>query len=176
MSNASTKLWQGDAFVADGWRHAQEDDGEGCIILPLSAWLGLTPDQRKAGSNRLGIVLAPGDKLDAIIADLSLIPLVALSFPAYSDGRSHSKATLLKSRYKFTGEVRAVGDILIDQIPLLVRNGFDTWEVSNAVTITRLQDHKSTAVDLFYQPATAPSKQGAGYSWRRAPAKSIVQE
>jgi uncharacterized protein (DUF934 family) len=170
MSNPETRLWQGDQFVADAWRHAETDDGEGHVIVPLAAWLGLTAEQRKAGSNRLGVLLAPGDKLDLIAAELSSIPLVALAFPAYNDGRSHSKAALLKSRYKYSGEVRAVGDVLVDQIPLLLRNGFDTLEVTNAVAIKRLQQGVSTAVHVYYQPATADAKPTNSYSWRRVPA------
>jgi uncharacterized protein (DUF934 family) len=170
MTNPEPKLWHGDKFVTDAWRHAETDDGEGQIILPLAAWLGLTIEQRKAGSNRLGVLLAPADKLETITADLALISLVALAFPAYNDGRSHSKAALLKSRYGFTGEVRAVGDVLVDQIPLLLRNGFDTLEVKNAVAIKRLQEGTSTAVDVFYQPATTDSKSTNSYSWRRVPA------
>jgi uncharacterized protein (DUF934 family) len=170
MSNPEIKLWNGDQFVADAWRHAETDDGEGHVILPLAAWLGLTVEQHKAGSNRLGVLLAPGDKLDLIASELSNIPLVALSFPAYNDGRSHSKAALLKSRHHYTGEVRAVGDVLVDQIPLLKRNGFDTLEVTNAVAVKRLIEGISTAVRVFYQPATTDSQSTKSYSWRRIPA------
>ena len=170
MTEQSVKLWKDHAFVDDFWRHAQEDDGEGQVILPLAAWLALSTDQRKAGSNRLGVILAPGDKLEAITADLAHLPLIALSFPAYTDGRSHSKAALLKSRHGFTGEIRAVGDVLADQIPLLLRNGFDTLEVKNPVAIRRLEENRLTAVNIFYQPATAPAAKGKGYSWRRQPA------
>lgn len=170
MTGTQTKLWKGDAFVADPWRHAEADDGEGHVILPLAVYLGLTDDARLAASNRLGVLLAPGDKLDSIIAYLDRLPLVALAFPAYNDGRSHSKAALLKSRHAFKGEVRATGDVLVDQIPLLLRNGFDTLEVTNAVAQKRLAEHKSTAVGVFYQPATASAGTTAGYSWRRMPA------
>jgi uncharacterized protein (DUF934 family) len=170
MSTLDTKLWQGDKFVLDAWRHGEQDDGDGQIIIPLAAWLGLSIDQRKAGSNRLGVLLLPGDRLDAITGDLSMIALIALSFPAYTDGRSHSKAALLRSRYHYAGEIRAVGDVLVDQIPLLLRNGFDTLEVTNPVAIKRLAEGTSSAVDLFYQPATAPSKTTGTYSWRRLPA------
>ena len=164
-----TKLWKDDAFVADAWRHAEVDDGEGHVIIPLGAYLGLSDEQRLAGSNRLGVLIAPGDKLENIVPHLSRLPLVALSFPAYNDGRSHSKAALLKSRHGFKGEVRAVGDVLADQIPLLLRNGFDTLEVTNVVAQKRLNEGKSTAVNIFYQPATAAAKPAAGYSWRRLP-------
>lgn len=164
-----TKLWKDDAFVADGWRHAEEDDGEGHVIIPLAAYLALSDGQRTAASNRLGVLIAPGDKLESIAPHLDRLPLIALSFPAYNDGRSHSKAALLKSRHGFKGEVRAVGDVLVDQIPLLLRNGFDTLEVTNAVAQKRLSAGKATAVDIFYQPATAAAKPAAGYSWRRVP-------
>jgi uncharacterized protein (DUF934 family) len=170
MTEQTVRLWKDSAFIEDVWRHAETDDGEGHVIIPLAAWLGLSAVLRKAGSNRVGVLLAPGDKLDAIVADLAHLPLVALSFPAYNDGRSHSKAALLRSRYGFTGEVRAVGDVLVDQIPLLLRNGFDTLEVKNPVAIRRLEDQRLTAVNIFYQPATAPSAKGHGYSWRRQPA------
>lgn len=164
-----TKLWKDNAFVSDAWRHAETDDGEGHVIIPLAAYLGLSDDQRNAGSNRLGVLIAPGDKLDSILPYLPRLPLIALSFPAYNDGRSHSKAALLKSRHGFKGEVRAVGDVLVDQIPLLLRNGFDTLEVTNAIAQKRLAEGKTTAVDIFYQPATAAAKPASGYSWRRLP-------
>ena len=163
------RLWKDGAFIEDGWRHAEQDDGEGHVILPLAAWLALGPEQRKAGSNRLGVLLAPGDKLDAIAADLHGLPLVALAFPAYNDGRSHSKAALLRTRHGYKGEIRAVGDVLADQIPLLLRNGFDTLEVKNKVAARRLEEGRSTAVKVYYQPAAASSAKGAGYSWRRLP-------
>jgi hypothetical protein len=92
MTEQTAKLWKDSAFIEDVWRHAETDDGEGHVIIPLAAWLGLSADQRKAGSNRLGVLLAPGDRLNVIVADLASLPLVALSFPVYNDGRSHSKA------------------------------------------------------------------------------------
>ena len=169
MPETQTKLWKGDAFVADPWRHAEADDGEGHVIIPLAAWLALGDDAREAASNRLGVRLAPGDKLDTVLPYLDRLPLIALAFPAYNDGRSHSKAALLKSRYHFAGELRAVGDVLVDQIPLLLRNGFDTLEVTNPVAQERLVEGRNTAVGVYYQPATASAKAGAGYSWRRLP-------
>lgn len=165
-----TKLWKDHGFAADVWRNAESDDGEGHVIIPLGAYLALSDDERIAASNRIGVLLAPGDKLEAIVPHLARVPLIALSFPAYNDGRSHSKAALLKSRHGYKGEVRAVGDVLVDQIPLLLRNGFDTLEVTNTVAQKRLAEGKSSAVNIFYQPATASAKPASGYSWRRLPA------
>jgi uncharacterized protein (DUF934 family) len=173
MTNAQTKLWKDNGFVADPWRHAESDDGEGHIIIPLAAWLALGDDAREAASNRLGVLLAPADKLDALLPYLDRLPLVALSFPAYNDGRSHSKAALLKTRYRYSGEIRAVGDVLVDQIPLLRRNGFDTLEVTNGVAVRRLESGTDTSVGIYYQPATRPESQDSGYSWRRIPGSNV---
>lgn len=169
MKATQTKLWKGNAFVADPWRHAETDDGDGHIILPLSAFLDLPEETRVAASNRLGVLLTPGEKLVALLPHLERLPLIALSFPPYNDGRSHSKAALLKCRHHFKGEIRAVGDVLVDQIPLLLRNGFDTLEVTNPVAQKRLDNHISTAVGVFTQPATGIESQASGYSWRRIP-------
>ena len=144
-----TKLWKDKRFVEDAWRHARAMTAKAMSSCRWRPGLASAHDQRKAGSNRLGVLLAPGDKLDAIVADLDQLPLVALSFPAYNDGRSHSKAALLKSRHGFKGEVRAVGDVLVDQIPLLLRNGFDTLEVTNAVAQQRLADGKIDCASTF---------------------------
>lgn len=172
MSEIIQKYWRDGAFVTDSWRHAEEDDGGAQVILPLATYLALSLEQRKAGANRLGVLILPGEKLDGIVPDLAHVSLIALAFPAYNDGRSHSKAALLRSRYGYTGEVRAVGDVLVDQIPLLLRNGFNSLEIKNGVAIKRLEDHVDTYVPIYYQPATTAATKPAGYSWRRVPANS----
>ena len=63
--------------------------------------------------------------IEALESDLPRIGLVALHFPKFSDGRAYSQARLLRARYRFGGEVRATGDVLVDMLPLLQRTGFD---------------------------------------------------
>ncbi len=53
------------------------------------------------------------------------ITRIDLYFPSFTDGRAHSQAFLLRRRLGFQGEIRATGDVLVDQLPLLARNGFD---------------------------------------------------
>jgi uncharacterized protein (DUF934 family) len=60
-----------------------------------------------------------------IVADLGRLSLVALCFPKWVDGRAYSQARLLRSRYRFAGEIRATGEVLVDMLPLLLRTGFD---------------------------------------------------
>jgi uncharacterized protein (DUF934 family) len=71
-------------------------------------------------------VLLPNDMaLPDLAPDLPRLALVALQFPKWTDGRAYSQAHLLRARHRFGGEVRAVGDVVVDMLPLLHRSGFD---------------------------------------------------
>ncbi len=154
----------------DDWTHADGAEalaGNGRFILPLAAFLSLDPQQRKSARERLGVLLQPGDKLDQIVDLLDELSLVALAFPAFSDGRSFSKAELLRSRHAFQGTVRATGQVLVDQLAHMLRVGFDEFEVSNPVLAARLEKGETGGLGLYYQP-TATSETASGkYSWRR---------
>jgi uncharacterized protein (DUF934 family) len=97
-----------------------------CVILPLTEFrefAGTWKNHAKA----LGVLLSPSDNLELIANDLDKLRLIAIDFPAFTDGRGYSLAHTLRSRYGWRGELRAVGDIQQDQIYLLTRSGFDTF-------------------------------------------------
>ena len=73
----------------------------------------------------VGLRLANDQDVEDIAGDLDRFALVALHFPKWIDGRAYSQARLLRSRYRFKGEVRATGEVLVDMVPLLARTGFD---------------------------------------------------
>ena len=113
-------------LVDDTWRLLQPEDAipvEGNVIVPLALWR----EQRSALHDRKGLTgvwMAPADD-PSEIGDLP--PLIAVHFPAFTDGRGYSTARLLRQRYGFTGELRAFGDILRDQLFELARCGFDSF-------------------------------------------------
>ena len=113
------------------------------------------------------MLLQPGDRLDQIVDLLGDLSLVALAFPAFNDGRSFSKAELLRSRHRFDGALRATGQVLVDQLPHMLRVGFDEFEVSDPVLIRRLEKGDVSGIDLHYQPAATASANAGKYSWRR---------
>lgn len=78
-----------------------------------------------------------------------------------------SHASLLRSRLGFTGEVRAVGDVLIDQVPLMLRTGFTSFAVTNQTAIRRLSENRLPAIDVYYQPTARAATGNETYSWRR---------
>ncbi len=165
-----TRLWTPTGFREDEWAHAESPEalsGNGRFILPLQVFLGLDPEVRRSAKERLGVLLQPGDQLDKIVDLLDQLSLVALAFPAFSDGRSFSKGELLRSRHHFEGAVRATGQVLVDQLPHMLRLGFDEFEISNPVLLKRREEGGVGGWGLYSQPTAVPEPKGPKYSWRR---------
>lgn len=109
----------------------------GDIIVSLARFLAEGEALKARAPGRLGVRLAPEDEVEALEGRLSGVALVALAFPKFRDGRPFTAARLLRTRLGFTGEIRAVGDVLRDQAGFMVRCGFDAFvpaDGSTAVT------------------------------------------
>lgn len=96
------------------------------IIVPLRLWLE-HDHALKARDGGVGVWLDSHEEVESIADDLQHLKLVALNFPIFSDGRHYSSARLLRERYGYTGEVRAIGDVLRDQLFYMMRCGFDAF-------------------------------------------------
>ena len=140
-------------IVEDPWRHLADDADlpSGPVIVSLARW----QRERTALLTRgepVGVRLPNTANVADLAADLPALALVALEFPKFADGRAHSQARLLRERYGYRGELRAVGDVLRDQLFFMARNGFDAFELR---ADRRLED----ALEAFgefsdsYQPA-----------------------
>lgn len=175
MSNESenTKIWRTSGFTEEVWSNVSEGtelpEG-GNLIIPLAGYLSLTGEKRAANKDRIGVSLASGDELAEILPHLESLPLIALDFPSFADGRSYSKAARLRDRYGYKGTLRATGNILIDQVELMVRTGFDELAISHEVTIARLEQGITGGVPYHTQPAQTGEQSSETYSWRRLPA------
>ncbi len=115
---------------SDAWLTFDGDAGsirpQQDVIIPLDVWREYKA-QWLARPGRVGVLLAPADDVAVLAADLVQLDLVAVSFPAFTDGRGFSQARLLRERYSFAGEVRAVGEVLIDQLFYMQRCGIDSF-------------------------------------------------
>jgi uncharacterized protein (DUF934 family) len=100
-------------------------DGRGGQLLPLK--LALARAGELAGARPVGIWLAPSDEPADAVELFDRIDVIGVRFPAFTDGRGYSTAALLRSRHGWRGELRAVGEVLQDQLFYLRRVGFDSF-------------------------------------------------
>lgn len=116
--------WQLLEPAADGALPAVPKLGD--VIVPLAFW------KRERGAllgrdGRVGVWLQSSEGPETLAEDLEHLPLIAVSFPKLTDGRGYSTARLLRERYGYRGELRAIGDVQRDQLLFLVRCGFDAF-------------------------------------------------
>ena len=100
----------------------------GKLIVPLHLWEARREELLTRGEP-LGIWLDSSEHPEAVGDALPHLQLIAINFPVFSDGRGYSYARLLREKYGFTGELRAIGDVLRDQLFLMRRCGFDSFEI-----------------------------------------------
>ena len=119
--------------VEDDWQRIQGDAVQdipdtGDIIVPLSVWKQQR-EELEARSGRVGVCLQGEEDPAELRDDLDQLEMIALEFPVFKDGRSYSNARLLRDRYGYKGELRAVGDVLRDQIYFMRRCGIDSFQI-----------------------------------------------
>ncbi|SEE11784.1 DUF934 domain-containing protein [Pseudomonas anguilliseptica] len=101
------------------------------LILPLSTWFERQDESVLRGErfSLEGVCLAPDDDVESLQTHLPIVPLIAIDFPSFRDGRGYSQAYLLRTRLSWQGELRAVGDVLRDQLSHMRQCGFDAFAV-----------------------------------------------
>ena len=142
------------AVVDDAWITVADDAElpDAPAIVTLDRWQA--ERDRLIGRNApLGIRLESGQSPAGIAGDLDRFSVVALEFPVFTDGRAFTTARILRERYGYSGEIRAVGDVLRDQILFMVRCGFDAFEMDSDGSAEEWRT-AVTEIDVFYQAAT----------------------
>jgi uncharacterized protein (DUF934 family) len=162
-------LWRTGGFVDDPYKTVADADAvpeKGAIIVSAARW---TKDNAalESRADPVGVSIAPGKDAEAQLVDAARRPLVALAFPKFGDGRAYSLARLLRERNGFTGELRATGDVLLDELSLMLRCGFDSFEIVSEPTLKALRRGHLPGVSLYYQPADGPEVADGARPWRR---------
>ncbi|MEP4380142.1 MAG: DUF934 domain-containing protein [Alphaproteobacteria bacterium] len=139
----------------DSWVHIEDGvpvPSDGGAIVSLERWQA----ERDALSGRnapIGIRLDSDTPAENLVADIDRLDLIAVPFSQFKDGRGYSTARLLRERYGFTGELRAVGNILRDQLAFLERCGFDSFEYAGGTDATEAL-RAFDEIEVVYQTAT----------------------
>lgn len=131
------KLIKDGLISEDSWTLMAKPEGEaasvqvpaGQVIIPASVWLA--QKDKLQTRNHLGIWLDSDEGAELIGADANRFAVIGVNFPTFMDGRSFSTARLLRERYGFTGELRAVGNFIRDQLCYLRRCGVNAFAFAN---------------------------------------------
>ncbi|PRB81463.1 DUF934 domain-containing protein [Pseudomonas sp. MYb185] len=152
------QIIKGNQVIEDTWQLLPKDAGtedltnSGNLIVPLALWLEHAHALR-ARDGGLGVWLDSDEEAESIADDLQHFQVIALNFPVFSDGRNYSNARLLRDRYGYRGELRAIGDVLRDQLFFMRRCGFDAYALREDhdphAALASLQDFSEV-----YQAAT----------------------
>ncbi|MEW6370647.1 MAG: DUF934 domain-containing protein [Pseudomonadota bacterium] len=128
------QIIRGREVVADDWRVLRLEEGEaaetvvipeGKVIVPLSVWLA----QKEMLGQRadLGVWIAADERFESLKGESDRFKVIAVDFPKFSDGRGYSIAYNVRKRLGYTGELRAIGDVLRDQLFSMSRVGFNAY-------------------------------------------------
>jgi uncharacterized protein (DUF934 family) len=145
-------LVKGGKITADTFAAIADDAAlpEGDVLVHAARFLQ-DPEGVLQHPGRTGVIWPNNRDVDDLVPHLERLAVVALVFPSFRDGRAYSQARLLRERFHYRGELRAVGQVLRDQFVFMLRAGFDAFDVRKqadaeafALTVKRYS--------VFYQP------------------------
>lgn len=125
--------------AVDTWQTLEIPEGEtaetvalpaGDIIFPFAVWQARKTEIISC-HKRIGLLIQPDEMIEDVAGDLDYFIVIAVNFPKFVDGRGYSTASLLRQRYHYEGELRAVGEVLHDQLFFMQRVGFDAYALKD---------------------------------------------
>lgn len=140
-------------WILDHWRFYADDQPVPALrpkIVTLARLQGDDAEFLFHCACSLGVRLEPHERVEALEPWLARLQLIALVFPKLADGRAFSTAAMLREHYGFAGEIRAVGEVLVDQHPFMRRAGFDAFEVPEGRALQSWRNAR-IEVGLAYQ-------------------------
>ena len=157
-------LWRDGGFADDIWTTLDDSAAipdRGAIVVSFARW-SADKAALAARADPVGVAIAAGADAVEQLVEAAKRPLVALKFDKFADGRAFSYAELLRERHGFAGELRATGEVLLDEIPLMARCGFTSFEVTDEPTQRALSEGRLPTAHLYYQPSVVLSEAPAG--------------
>ena len=126
------------------------------VLLPLAVWLARRDEIHARKTPPTGVWLDSSEGPEAIAGDLEHFAVIGVNFPKFTDGRGYSSARLLRERYSYRGEIRAIGDVLQDQLFYMKRCGIDAFALREdkdiEAALASLRDFSETYQAAVDQP------------------------
>lgn len=146
------------ALVEDAWLHVADGaelPATGDVIVSLDRYTQQR-DALQARSGHVGVRLRSDQEAKLVLPYLAELPVIAIEFPVFKDGRGYTTARLLRDRFAYRGQLRAVGDVLHDQLLPLRRCGFDAFELKAGKDAVRALTAFGDFSDVYQGSADDP--------------------
>jgi uncharacterized protein (DUF934 family) len=137
----------------DSWQPVADDaplPADGSIVISFARFKA-EPDRLGGRNAALGLRLKNSDDVRALADHVGRLGLIVLEFPKYTDGRAYSQARILREELGYAGELRAAGNVLLDQLLFMQRCGFDAFELTRPDAELAWRKAVS-AFNVFHQP------------------------
>ena len=169
------KLIVDGAVVEDSWQLVAEDQTpsldelvNGNYLVSLAVWNGFVAQAKgetvQTPPSNIGLYIASTELPEQITGDIGSIPVIAVTFPVFADGRGFSIGRLLRQRYGYKGQLRAIGKPIRDQLSYLVRCGFNAFALADHYdpeqALASLKDFSESYQSAFDQPVPLFRRRG----------------
>ncbi|MEP3428935.1 MAG: DUF934 domain-containing protein [Roseibium sp.] len=148
-------IYKNGEFVEETWVRVDAETGaaaEGDLLVPLTLFLE-DADAYLGRNGKMAVVVEPGDEIEKAASYLEQFAFIAVSFPSFADGRGFSTARDLREHMNYHGDIRAVGQYILDQVPLARRCGVSSFEISKPEVLKALKAGEWPEVTKYLQPA-----------------------
>lgn len=127
----------------------------GNILVPAAYWQA--NQQRLADhSGDVGVWIDSHEEIEAFSGSIAAAPVIAINFPKFVDGRGFSLARLLRERYGYIGEIRAVGHFIRDQLYMMQRCGFNAFQFDSEIDLAAASQSLTDFSDSYQVAADQP--------------------
>jgi uncharacterized protein (DUF934 family) len=147
-------IYKDGEFVEENWTRAEpeaETAADGNLLVPLKLFLSKT-DSLLAREGQVAVLVEAGDDVEQVESYLDHLAYVAVDFPSFADGRGFSAARVLREQLGYEGDIRAVGQYILDQVPLARRCGVSSFELSKPEVLKALKAGEWPEVTKYLQP------------------------
>ena len=150
-----------DAVIDNQWIIVGDDHSDfstDYLIVPYPLWqANKSALAAKVSEGKIGLLLQGDHDINADNEGVSAFTLVAIHFPSFMDGRGFSVARLLRERYQFTGDLRATGGVIRDQLCYLQRCGFSSFDLAEDIDVTAAAESLKDLTEAYQVSADKPA-------------------